>query len=183
MFENLKGDLRAKARWCCGSDSRKNMFRVLVWDGTFATMIYRASQFCYRHHLGPLGAILNQLNPILTHAVIGRGATFGPGLVILHSIGLVINTGVRAGANVIIENGVTIGAEKGRAPVLGDNVYVGSGARIIGGVTVGNNTRIGANAVVVRDVPADATAVGIPARIVRLGSQRISSADQPDDSD
>jgi serine O-acetyltransferase len=162
MFDTFQADVRAKAQWCQCSP-----VRALFWDGTFATMIYRMSQWCYRHHLGPVGAIFNQLNPILTHAVIGRGADFGPGLVILHSIGLVINTGVRGGSKIVLENGVTIGAEKGRAPVLGDNIYVGSGARIIGGVRVGNNVRIGANAVVVKDIPDDSTAVGIPAKVIK----------------
>jgi len=175
MFDLIREDLRAKARYSCGGDSLKQVLRVLGWDGTFATMFYRASQFCYRNHLGLIGAILNQLNPILTHAVIGRRAEFGPGLIILHSIGLVVNTGVRAGTHCTMENGVTIGAEKGRAPVLGNHVYIGSGARIIGGVTVGNNVRIGANAVVVKDVPDNATVVGVPARIVRIGNQKITN--------
>ena len=96
-------------------------------------------------------------------------------MIILHSIGLVVNTGVRAGTHCTMENGVTIGAEKGRAPVLGNHVYIGSGARIIGGVTVGNNVRIGANAVVVKDVPDNATVVGVPARIVRIGNQKITN--------
>lgn len=64
-------------------------------------------------------------------------------------------------------------ADKGRAPVLGNNVYIGAGARIIGNVRVGNNVRIGANAVVVNDIPDDATAVGVPARVVRIGNQKI----------
>jgi serine O-acetyltransferase len=166
MFDLIKADLRAKARYCCGDETKT--LRVLVWDGTFATIIYRASQFFYRNHLGFVGAIFNQLNPILTHAVIGRRAQFGPGFVILHSIGLVINTGVIAGKNLILENGITIGADKGQAPVLGDNVYVGCGARIIGGVKVGNNVRVGANAVVVKDVPDGATVVGIPAQVVKI---------------
>ena len=175
MFDQIREDLCAKARWCCGGDNARQVMRVLFWDGTFATLFYRASQFCYRNHLSLVGAILNQLNPILTHAVIGRRAEFGPGLIILHSIGLVVNTGVRAGTHCMMENGVTIGAEKGRAPVLGNHVYIGSGARIIGGVTVGNNVRIGANAVVIKDVPDNATVVGVPARIVRIGTQKITN--------
>lgn len=174
MFDLIREDLRAKARYCCGGDSSNQVLRVLAWDGTVATMFYRASQFCYRNRLSLIGAILNQLNPILTHAVIGRRAQFGPGFIILHSIGLVINTGVIAGRNLTLENGITIGADKGRAPVLGDNVYIGAGARVIGGVRVGNNVRIGANAVVIKDVPDNATVVGVPARVVRIGDQRVS---------
>ena len=174
MFDIIREDLRAKARWCCAGDAPKHVLRVLGWDGTFATMLYRASQFCYRNHIGFIGAVINQLNPILTHAVIGRRAQFGPGFIILHSIGLVINTGVQGGRNITLENGITIGADKGRAPLLGDNIYIGAGARIIGGVRVGNNVRIGANAVVVKDVPDNATVVGIPARVVRISDQKIA---------
>jgi len=174
MFDLIREDLRSKARWCCDGDTPRQILRVLVWDGTFATMFYRASQFCYRNHLGVFGAILNQLNPILTHAVIGRHARFGPGLVILHSIGLVINSSVRGGTNIIIENAVTIGAAKGQAPVLGNNIYIGAGARIIGALHIGNNVRIGANAVVIKDVPDNATVVGVPARIVRIGEHKVT---------
>lgn len=172
MFDIIREDLRVKARFCCGNDSTKSLMRVLVWDGTFATMYYRASQFCYRHHLGVVGAILNQLNAILTHATIGRGAVFGPGLVILHSIGLSINSAVRAGSNIYIEKGVSIGSDKGHAPVLGNNIYIGAGACIIGKVTVGNNVRISANAVVMRDVPDDASVVAPPSLVLKLGSKK-----------
>jgi serine O-acetyltransferase len=112
----------------------------------------------------------------VTGAVIGRGAEFGPGLVILHSIGLVVNSAVRGGEDVILEGCVTIGAEKGKAPRLGDRVFVGSGARIIGGVCVGNDARIGANAVVLKDVPEAATAVGVPARVVKIHGEAAPNA-------
>jgi serine O-acetyltransferase len=79
---------------------------------------------------------------------------------------VVINTSVRGGKNVVIEHQVTIGAEKGQSPEVGDNVFIGAGARIIGAVHVGKGAKVGANAVVVDDVPAGATVVGIPARVV-----------------
>ena len=101
-------------------------------------------------------------------AVIGRDAEFGPGLVILHSVALVINSSVSGGQNVIVEGCVTIGAEKSKSPVLGDCVFVGSGARVFGGVRIGSRTRIGANAVVLSDVPDGGTAVGIPAKVVKI---------------
>ena len=100
--------------------------------------------------------------------MIGRRADLGPGLVILHSVGLVVNTAVRGGENVIVEGCVTIGAEKGRSPTLGDHVFIGSGARVLGAVSVGNGARIGANAVVLADLPDGATAVGIPAKVVKV---------------
>jgi serine O-acetyltransferase len=105
--------------------------------------------------------------------VIGRGADFGPGFVILHSFGVVINSQVRGGRNVVIEHGVTIGAEKDTSPVLGDDVFIGAGAKIIGGVRIGSRVKIGANAVVTKDVPDDATVVGVPARVVKLRGEKV----------
>ena len=89
-----------------------------------------------------------------------------PGFVLIHAQGVVINGSVRGGADVKIEHQVTIGAEGRASPVLGDGVFVGAGAKIIGPVTVGDRARIGANAVVVHDVPAETTAVGVPAKVL-----------------
>jgi serine O-acetyltransferase len=96
--------------------------------------------------------------------VIGVKARFGPGFVLVHPIGVVINSAVRGGSNISLESGVVIGDNRGGVPVLGNDVFVGSGAKIIGGLTIGSGARVGANAVVLHDVPAGATAVGIPAR-------------------
>lgn len=163
----LRADLAAKSAWYYGRVSRGLTLRMLVSDGSLCTVLYRLMRALGRWHLGAPAAVVYKLNAFLTGAVIGRGAEFGPGLIVLHSVGLVVNTAVRGGANVVLEGSVTVGAEKGRSPVLGDNVFVGAGARIIGGVSVGSDARIGANAVVVKDVPAGATAVGVPARVVR----------------
>jgi serine O-acetyltransferase len=149
------------------ADMAAKAARMLLSDGSLCTVLYRLMRALRRWHLGPLAALVYKLNAFLTGAVIGRGAEFGPGLVILHSVGLVVNKSVRGGANVILEGSVTIGAEKDRSPVLGDNVFIGSGARVIGGVMLGSDVRIGANAVVVKDVPDGATAVGVPARVVK----------------
>jgi serine O-acetyltransferase len=169
MFETFLQDLRKKADWY-ESDS---LLRALLSDGTSAMALYRAMRFCQRSRLGPLAAILYRLNACIGHAVIGRGAEFGPGFVILHSIGIVINSSVRAGRNVVVEHGVTIGAEKGQSPTLGDEVFIGAGAKIIGPVRIGSRVKIGANAVVTKDVPDGATVVGVPARIVRLNGQPV----------
>jgi serine O-acetyltransferase len=141
---------------------------MLVTDGALCTVLYRMMRFLQRGHLGPPAALVYKLNALLTGAVIGRGAEFGPGLVILHSQALVVNASVRGGENVVLEGCVTVGAEKDKAPVLGDRVFVGSGARVLGPVAVGSGARIGANAVVLTDVPENATAVGVPAKVVKV---------------
>lgn len=73
----------------------------------------------------------------------------------------------------MLEHGVTIGAEKEQSPILGNNIFIGAGAKIIGGVRIGDNVKIGANAVVVKDVPDNATVVGVPARIIKIGEKKV----------
>jgi serine O-acetyltransferase len=125
-------------------------------------------RFCQTRRLKPIAFVLYRLNAWLSHIVIGRNADLGPGLVIMHSIGTVINSEVRAGKNLVMEHGVTLGEAHGRSPVLGDNIYIGAGAKIIGGVRVGSDVKIGANAVVVTDLPDGATAIGVPAKVIKI---------------
>jgi serine O-acetyltransferase len=177
MFEVISQDLKRKAEWYEMPPTPQGQLRMCLSDGSTAQILYRAMRFCQTHHLKPLAAILYRLNASVSHVVIGRGADIGPGFVILHSFGIVINSSVRAGRGLVIEHGVTIGAEKNQSPVLGDNVFIGAGAKIIGPVRIGSDVRIGANAVVNRDLPDGATAVGVPARIVRIYGERLSSED------
>jgi serine O-acetyltransferase len=162
----IASDVRRKALWCYESDSWQAMTKAALTDGTLAMVLYRLMQASRRHEIGALEMLFNKLN-VLNGCIIGRGAEFGPGFVLVHSSGVVINGAVRGGDNVLIEHQVTIGAERRASPVIGNDVFVGAGARIVGPVTVGDGARIGANAVVVHDVPADTTVVGIPARPVR----------------
>ena len=159
-------DIRAKARWLYGDDRARDVLKAFCTDGTFSMICYRCMQWCNHARLHPLTMLFNKMNAWLGNCIIGRGADFGPEFVLIHSTGVVINTGVKGGRGVKLEHQVTIGAEKGNVPVLGDGVFIGAGARIVGGVHIGDNARIGANAVVVTDIPAAVTAVGIPARIV-----------------
>jgi len=167
VFSLIRSDIRAKARWVYGSADRKNVLKAMVTDGTFAMVMYRWMQGAQRLHLVPLAMLFNKLNAFFGRCIIGRDAQFGPGFVLIHSYGVVINASVRGGADVKIEHLVTIGAERDQSPVLGSNVFIGAGAKIVGGVTVGDNVRIGANAVVTKDVPSNCTAVGVPARVIR----------------
>lgn len=160
-------DLRCKAEWCYGETGPRTLLKTLLTDGTFAMACYRAMAWSHRNHLAPLAMMFNKLNGVLGQCIIGRGAEFGPGFVLVHSQGVVINGTVRGGRRVYLEHQVTIGAEKLQSPVLGDRVFIGAGAKIIGGVTIGSDVRIGANAVVVKDVPDRVTVGGVPARILR----------------
>lgn len=154
-------DLRRKAEWYGCPPTPRSVLRMIFSDGSSAQILYRAMRWCQTRGLKLPALLLYRLNAAWSHAVIGRGAELGPGLVILHSFGIVINSEVRAGRNLTLEHGVTIGAEKNRSPLLGDDVFVGAGAVIIGGIRVGNRVKIGANAVVTRDIPDGATAVGV----------------------
>jgi serine O-acetyltransferase len=158
--------MRTKAQWVYGETTRKTVLKAFLTDGSLSMLLYRFMQSSQRIGLGVFAMLFNKLNVILCRCVIGREAQFGPGFVLIHSMGVVINSKVRGGERILLEHGVTIGEEKGEAPLLGDDVFVGAGAKIIGGVTVGSRTKIGANAVVLQDVPDDATAVGVPARII-----------------
>ncbi|MGQ0634374.1 MAG: serine O-acetyltransferase [Planctomycetaceae bacterium] len=163
----LVSDLRAKAAWCYERDDRAALCKVLFADGTLAMVLYRLMQWSRRWHLAPFEMLFNKLNAVLCQCIIGRGAEFGPAFVLIHSQGVVINGQVRGGSHVHIEHQVTIGAEQRQIPVVGSRVFFGAGAKVIGAVTIGDGARVGANAVVIEDVPAGATVVGIPARIVR----------------
>lgn len=172
----LVEDIRAKARWCYDSTAWRSILKTLLTDGTAAMMWYRLMQWSRRWQLTPLELLFNKLNVICCNCIIGRGAEFGPGLVFIHSTGIVINGQVRGGSHIYLEHQVTIGAQRRASPILGDRVFIGAGAKIVGAVTIGNDVNIGANAVVLSDIPNGATAVGIPAKVVRIRSVPSSSS-------
>lgn len=172
----IVADLRAKAQWCYENKSWPAILKTCLTDGTAAMIWYRLMQWSRRWRLTPLEMIFNKLNAICCNCIIGRGAEFGPGFVLIHATGVVINGQVRAGEQVYIEHQVTIGAERRESPLIGNRVFIGAGAKIIGSVRIGDEARIGANAVVVDDVPEGATVVGIPAKVVRIREVSLRSA-------
>jgi serine O-acetyltransferase len=169
----ILADLRRKALWCYESDRTAAILRTLCTDGTVAMILYRVMQWSRRRRLVPLEMLCNKLNAVFCHCIIGRGAEFGAEFVLIHSSGVVINGAVRGGDGILIEHQVTIGAERRASPTIGNGVFFGAGAKVIGAVSIGDGARIGANAVVVEDVPAHATAVGVPARV--LGASGVAS--------
>jgi serine O-acetyltransferase len=181
VFGLIASDLRAKAIWCYERSDWKAIVKTLLTDGTLAMVLYRLMQWAQKWRLVPLAMIFNKLNGVCGACIIGRGAEFGPGFVLVHSQGVVINSLVKGGNHVLIEHQVTIGATGPRQiPRIGNDIYIGAGAKIIGDVTINDGARIGANAVVVHDVPAGATVVGIPARVVR--QREIAGTPQPEES-
>lgn len=164
---SISTDLKTKAQWCYESTSWKAVLKTCFTDGTAAMIMYRAMQWSRRWRLVPLEMFCNKLNAFFGQCIIGRGAEFGRGFVLIHSQGIVINGSVRGGRNIHIEHQVTIGAERNQSPVLGSDIFIGAGAKILGAISIGDGARIGANAVVVDDVPPHTTVVGIPARVVR----------------
>lgn len=163
----ITADLREKSRWLYEREDAVSLLKTLLTDGTSAMILYRLMQTSHELGLTPLELVFNKLNSVLGGALIGCGADFGPGLVLIHANGVVMNGRVKGGRNVKIEHQVTIGAEDRQNPIIGDDVFIGAGAKIIGPVKIGDGARIGANAVVVHDVPPRTTVVGVPARPVR----------------
>jgi len=165
-MNNFISDIRTKQRYFRQQGYNTSFFRAFISDGSSANFLYRLTFWLHTHHLQPFALLFLWINKILNSCMLGAGCKFGPGLVLMHPVGIIINSKVIGGENIIIQSGVVIGDERGLAPKLGSNIFIGAGAKIIGNVTVGNNVKIGANAVVVKDIPDDVTVVGIPAKIV-----------------
>jgi serine O-acetyltransferase len=176
LLKTIKCDLVAKARKRYGSGSFRSVLKVLMADGSFAMIVYRLMQWSQRKRLVPLAMLFNKVNVVFGGCVIGRGADFEDEFVLLHSNGVVINSDVRGGRRVYLEHQVTIGSDDGESPVLGNDVYVGCGARILGAIQVGSRVRVGANAVVVSNVEDGCTVGGIPARVIRRESVACNGA-------
>lgn len=177
MFKRLRYDIKSiKSR---DPAARNSLEVLLLYSGLHAVIWYRISHLFYKCKLFFLARLISQLGRFFTGIEIHPGAKIGKGLMIDHGSGVVIGETTVIGDDCTIYQGVTLGGtgkDKGkRHPTLGNNVMVGSGAKILGPFKVGDNARIAANAVVLEEVPANATAVGVPARIVKIGGVRVCS--------
>ena len=175
MFNRLRYDIRAIRERDPAARSGLEVF--LLYSGLHAVIWYRIAHWFFKHHLFFIARLLSQTAKWLTGIEIHTGATIGKGLLIDHGSGVVIGETAEIGDNCTIYQGVTLGGtgkDKGkRHPTLGDNVMVGSGAKILGPFKVGDNSKIAANAVVLEEIPENCTAVGVPARIVRRDGQKL----------
>lgn len=138
--------------------------------------LYYLSHYLYLKKIPVLPKLIELLIRFCFHSSIPYQAEIGPGVSFGHRQGIMMGRRVKIGARCKIRHQVTIAGGKGGGATLGDDVQVGAGAKIIGPVRIGHRVRIGANAVVVKDVPDDATVVGIPARVVRIAGRKIPDA-------
>jgi len=168
MFKRLREDINCVFE---RDPAARNSFEVLTtYPGVHALLWHRVSHFLWRIHLKWLARTLSQFSRLLTGIEIHPGAKIGRRFFIDHGMGVVIGETAVIGDDVTLYHGVTLGGtswSKGkRHPTLGDNVVVGAGAKVLGPITLSNGARVGSNAVVVKDVPENATVVGIPGHIV-----------------
>ena len=170
MFTRLREDIASIIE---RDPAARNGWEVLTcYPGLHAVVFHRIAHSCWRHGFKWLGRFISQLARWLTGIEIHPGATIGRRVFIDHGFGVVIGETAEIGDDCTIYQGVTLGGtslNKGmkRHPTLGRGVIVGAGAQVLGGFTVGDGAKVGSNAVVVKEVPAGATAVGNPARVVR----------------
>jgi serine O-acetyltransferase len=160
-------------------------FRLSLTEGRIlAVILFRVAQlFWSRRLIWRLSPYIKRMNEILTGFECHLLATIDEGLFIAHSQNIVIGEGVRIGKNVTLYNGVTLGSafrggstQGARYPIIGDNVIIYSGAKVLGPIIVGDGAIVGANAVVLKDVPAGCTAVGVPAKIIDAKATRNTAA-------
>ncbi|HII99941.1 MAG TPA: serine O-acetyltransferase [Candidatus Methanomethylophilaceae archaeon] len=154
-------------------------------QGYHAIRIYRRSHELWTKGKYRRARFLNYLGHILTGADIHPGAIIGKGVFIDHAVGVVIGETTIIGDNVCIYQGVTLGgvsSEKGkRHPTIEDNVVIGADATILGNITIGHNTRIGAGSVVLKDVPPNSTVVGVPGKVIKREGIRVDDVLRHDD--
>ncbi len=156
---------------------------LLCYPGLHAIWGHRLAHWLWTHQLKLLGRWVSQLARGLTGIEIHPGATIGRGFFIDHGMGVVIGETAEIGEEVTLYHGVTLGGtslNKGkRHPTIGDRVVVGAGAKVLGAITIGNDSRIGANAVVVKSVPPNSVVVGVPGQVVSRSKPHLAS-DAPD---
>jgi len=175
MFARLRRDIESVFD---RDPAARSWLEILTaYPGLHAIWGYRISHWFWTHRLYWLGRLTSHVGRALTGVEIHPGASIGPSFFIDHGMGVVIGETAEIGANVTLYHGVTLGGtswKKGkRHPTLEDDVVVGAGAKILGPIRIGARTRVGANAVVVKDVPPDSVVVGIPGRVTHRHGERV----------
>ena len=176
MFKHIKAGIRAVLE---RDPAARNALEVILCYPEFHAMIlHRIAHWMYKHHMKLLARMLSQCNRFFTGIEIHPAAVIGEGIFIDHGMGVVIGETTVIGDNVTIYQGATLGGtgkETGkRHPTIGNNVTISTGAKILGPFTVGDNAKIGAGSVVLREVPPNSTVVGVPGRVVKKDNKKVS---------
>lgn len=167
MFRRIKEDIAVVFEQ--DPAARSSIEVILTYSGLHAIWFHRIAHFLFRHKRFFLARVISQFSRFMTGVEIHPGAKIGNRLFIDHGMGVVIGETCEIGDNVTIFQGVTLGGtgkEKGkRHPTVKDNALIASGAKVLGSIVIGENAKIGAGSVVLKDVPANSTVVGIPGRV------------------
>jgi len=171
MFRNIREQVDTIFR---EDPAAKSVLEILFcYPGFHAVLLHRLAHRLYGHGLTTLSRIISQFSRFLTGIEIHPGATIGRRFFIDHGMGVVIGETAEIGDDVLLYQGVTLGGtgkEKGkRHPTVGNQVVIGTGAKVLGNIRLGDHVKIGAGSVVIHSVPDHSTVVGVPGRIVRIG--------------
>ncbi|MDO4982480.1 MAG: serine O-acetyltransferase EpsC [Eubacteriales bacterium] len=182
MFNDLRESIEA---YMARDPAARSPFEVfMLYPGLKATRSHKKAHWFYEHKMFYIARLISQHSRRRTGIEIHPGAKIGKRLVIDHGMGIVIGETAEIGDDCLIYHGVTLGGtgkDTGkRHPTIGNNVLISTGAKVLGPFKVGDNSRIAANAVVLSEVPADSTAVGIPAKIVRIAGKKVNYAAEVD---
>ena len=182
MFKDLKELVEAyKAR---DPAARSTLEILLLYPGVKAMRSHKRAHWCYEHGLKFLARLISQRSRRRTGIEIHPGAKIGKRLVIDHGMGIVIGETAEIGDDCLIYHGVTLGGtgkDVGkRHPSIGNNVLIGTGAKVLGPFNVGDNSLIAANSVVLSEIPPNSTAVGVPARIVKVDGRKVNYVGEVD---
>ena len=178
MFASIRQDLRAVFDRDPSATSALEV--ILTYAGFHALLAYRVSHWLSAHHVPFFPRAISQVARLLTGIEIHPAATIGKGFFIDHGMGVVIGETAEIGDYVTLFQGVTLGGtgkDRGkRHPTVGNHVVVGAGAKILGGIRIGDNVKVGANSVVLKSVPANSTVTGVPARVIKTEGNRLPEA-------
>lgn len=179
MFRQMKEDIATVFENDPAARSAWEVF--FTYSGLHALWMHRLAHICYRRNMFSMARFISQVSRFFTGIEIHPGARIGSRFFIDHGMGVVIGETCEIGDNVVIYQGVTLGGtgkEKGkRHPTIGNDVVIGSGAKVLGSFKVGSHSRIGANAVVLKEVPPNSTVVGNPGRVVKRNGVRVGRLD------
>ena len=182
LFDNVRESIDAYKK--NDPAARSSWEIVLLYSGLHATLDYRVAHWLHTHDMKLLARAVSQFGRLTTGVEIHPGAKIGRRLVIDHGNGVVIGETVEIGDDCLIYQGATLGgtgiSQGKRHPTIGNNVMIGSGAKVLGPFKVGNNAKIAANSVVLREVPPNCTVVGIPGRVVRVEGEKLDHTHTPD---